>query len=93
MLKRADSAVNYVNFVLNPFQKLQSLVVSSFEASELSECTLECLANQNCYSVNFGAAKNGGGMHPCELLRGDMFKDNETLITDEDFHHYNIKVS
>ena len=90
-LKCDDSAMNYVSFVENPFQKLTSSTLSSLEVSELSECTFECLENQSCYSLNFGEAK-ADGRHPCELLSGDMFKENRNFVAHGDFHRYNIKV-
>ena len=90
-LNRDDSAMNYVNFVENPFQKLTSFILSSLEVSELSKCTFECLENQSCHSVNFGEAK-ADGRHPCELLSGDMFQEKRNLVAHRDFHHYSIKV-
>ena len=87
-----DSAVHYVNFVPSPFRKLSSVVLSSLEVSGPSECAFECLDNQNCHSVNFGAVALDGGRHRCELLSGDMFfRDKANFIAHGNFHHYNIK--
>lgn len=86
-----DSRVSYAQFVRNLQTKLVVSSIKTLQVSTISECTLECINNRECVSVNYGF-HSSIITHTCELINTDMFKNPDSLTYGGDFHHYNIKV-
>ena len=84
-----NSHVRYAQFVGNPFTKLKASLLATLQVSSLGECTLGCINNQECFSVNFGDTQ---GRHICELINTDRFSQPDKFAASQDFYHYNIKV-
>ena len=94
-LKRSASqqGVSYANFVGHKFQHLQgSLLDSSCEVVQSSECAFVCISNPSCVSFNIALLPNENGKLRCELLSEDMFRSQDKLTVSKQFHHYSIKV-
>ena len=88
--KREDQGVSFAKFVKAPSVRLDAFKLTSQRVSKLGECTLECINNKQCYSVNFGGIL--GGKYSCELLGTDRFRESSKLVVSEEFDHYYIKV-
>ena len=89
--QRSNSRVSFAHFVGNPFTKLYASVLATLQVSRIGECTLECINNHECFSVNF-INQAEGGKHICELINTDRFTQPDKFGINQDFHHYNIKV-
>ena len=89
---RQDSGFSLANFIKNPFSKLVSPILASLKLSTLDECAFECLANEECFLINFATVSAGDDKYECELLNADMFQQADKFAASRDFHHYNYKV-
>lgn len=85
-LNRQDSRSSFANFVEKPFSKLTSPNLASLKSSTLDECVFECLANKQCFSINFATDSGADDMYECELLNADIF--NQT----DKFQYYRNKI-
>ncbi|KAL9981997.1 hypothetical protein ACROYT_G010773 [Oculina patagonica] len=85
----AENGVNRGIFIKTPSTRLTAAVMASLMVSCPTDCTLECLGNQECYSYNLAASPDG--RHTCELLNTDKFRNADKLVFSQDFEHYNIK--
>ena len=89
--KRENQGVSFAKFIKAPSVKLNAFQLVHLKVSRLGECTFECINNKQCFSVNFGALRDG--QHSCELLKMDMFRKSSSLAASKEFDHYYIKVS
>ena len=89
--KRKNQGVSFAIFVkaLSLSVKLNAVKLASLEIPKL-ECTLQCVRNHECFSVNVGAST--ARKQVCELLGTDKFRHSNSLIQDPEFEHYCIKV-
>lgn len=55
-------------------------------------CLGECIRITWCQSCNFKTTPESTGLHVCELLFSDRFTKGNSLLSNETFHHYNLKV-
>lgn len=85
------NGVYFANFAKNPSVRLKAFVLETLMAPNHRQCTIECINNKHCYSVNFAASLDGG-KPTCQLLNTDKFMNAHDLVADERFDHYNIKV-
>jgi len=56
------------------------------------ECLDECVGISWCQSGNFKTTSESNGLHVCELLPSDRFTTRNTLTTNQEYDHFNIKV-
>ena len=93
--QREKQGVSFANFVKSSSVKLDEpkFQLASLKVSRAGECTLACVNNQECYSVNFASGSDESGKHTCELLKVDKFSRPTSLYKTEKFNHYFIKVS
>ena len=85
--------VSYGNFAADKFHRLQVSVGSSRVVSKYSECTISCVNNPPCPSVNVASSPDADGKYRCELLNEDKYSANPgQLVISQKFHHYSIKV-
>lgn len=87
--KRENQGVSFAIFVKALSVKLNAVKLASLEIPKL-ECTLQCVRNHECFSVNVGAST--ARKQVCELLGTDKFRHSNSLIQDPEFEHYCIKV-
>ena len=60
--------------------------------SDVFDCTLECLSNPFCFSVNLAAFKGAHGKLWCELLSSDKFRNSTEYKGNKSSHHFAIEV-
>ena len=58
-----------------------------------SQCMLQCLNNDHCFSTNTGAFHLPEGNISCELLPTDKYNASEKFKANHTFHHFSIRVS
>ena len=58
-----------------------------------SQCLLQCLNNDRCFSTNIGAFRLLDGNISCHLLPADKYRASEKFKTNHTFHHYSIRVT
>lgn len=91
-LNRQDCRSSFANFVKKPFSKLTSPILVSLKSSTLDECVFECLANNQCFSINFATDSGADNMYECELLNADIFNQADKFAVSGKFHYYHNKV-
>lgn len=91
-LNRQDSQSSFANFVEKPFSKLTSPILASLKSSTLDECVFECLANKQCFSINFATDSGADDMYECELLNADIFNQTDKFAASGEFHYYQNKL-
>ena len=57
------------------------------------ECTLLCVGEPKCYSLNVAAYPDSKGLYLCELLSTDKYKATENFLANDAFHHQGPLVS
>ena len=87
----AKKGINHAKFVKTPSTRLNVGVIASLMVSSRIDCTLECLSNKECYSINHETSLDG--KRSCELLNTDKFRNVDKVVFNANFDHYNIKVS
>ncbi|XP_031550211.1 uncharacterized protein LOC116287665 [Actinia tenebrosa] len=82
-----DRLSKSAKFVPDLDHKLQVTPLKTYNVKDIFECTLECLGQDGCLSINF--AKNTvGGLKLCQLLPIDKKDSIADLVASADFHYY-----
>ncbi|XP_022807034.1 uncharacterized protein LOC111344099 [Stylophora pistillata] len=94
-LYRGDSwqTVRQHAFLNHAFHYLNVTAIRTFAVYDLLDCTLECLSNLLCFSVNVAASKGADGEILCELLSSDKHKDKAMYAVHRNAHHFSIESS
>ena len=79
-------------FIKHEFQYLNVPLVGTVAVSDVFDCTLECLSNPFCFSVNLAAFKEAHGKLWCELLSSDKFRNSTEYKGNKSSHHFAIEV-
>ena len=79
-------------FIKHEFQYLNVPLVGTVAVSDVFDCTLECLSNPFCFSVNLAAFKGAHGKLWCELLSSDKFRNSTEYKGNKSSHHFAIEV-
>ena len=79
-------------FVKHEFHYLDVPTVGTFIVYDVFDCTLECLSNPLCFSLNLAASKGVNGEHWCDLLSSDKYRDVTEYRRNWTAHHFAIKV-
>ena len=66
--------------------------VGKLTVSDLLDCTVECLKNALCLSINMAAFKGAEGKLWCELLSSDKYRDIKNYKENMSSHHFSILV-
>ena len=93
--QREKQGVSFAKFVKASSVKFDEpqFQLASLKVSRPGECTLACVNNQECYSVNFASGSpDQNGQYSCELLKTDKFTRSWRLVESLAFDHYYIKV-
>ena len=79
-------------FIKHEFHHLNVPLVGTVAVSDVFDCTLECLSNPFCLSVNLAAFKGAHGKLWCELLSSDKFRNSTEYKGNKSSHHFAIEV-
>ncbi|XP_027051404.1 neurogenic locus notch homolog protein 2-like [Pocillopora damicornis] len=90
---RASSTRTFLTrtFIKHEFHHLNVPLVGTVAVSDVFDCTLECLSNPLCYSVNLAAFKGTHGKLWCELLSSDKFRNSTEYKGNKSSHHFAIE--
>ena len=91
---RASSTRTFLirTFIKHEFHHLNVPLVGTVAVSDVFDCTLECLSNPLCFSVNLAAVKGTHGKLWCELLSSDKFRNSTEYKGNKSSHHFAIEV-
>ena len=79
-------------FIKHEFHHLNVPLVGTVAVSDVFDCTLECLSNSFCFSVNLAAFKGAHGKLWCEFLSSDKFRNSTEYKGNKSSHHFAIEV-
>ena len=66
--------------------------VGTYAVYDTLDCTIECLSNPSCFSLNLAASKGADGKLWCELLSSEKYSNPGEYKRNESSHHFSIKV-
>ena len=88
-----NKSVWYADFKENLYHALDVPKIEGVDVETESQCRLQCVKNDECFSINIGAFYLPNGKISCELLSTDKYSESEKFKASLTFHHYSIKVS
>ena len=74
-------------FSQDDYHYLNVPVVGSFTVDNTFDCTLKCLRNPCCFSVNLAAYRGANGKIWCELLSSEKYSNPEKYKRNQTSHH------
>ena len=74
-------------FSQDDYHYLNVPVVGSFTVDNAFDCTLKCLRNPCCFSVNLAAYRGANGKIWCELLSSEKHSNPEKYKRNQTSHH------
>ena len=80
-------------FSKDEFHYLNVSTVGTFTVYDIFDCTVQCLTNPLCFSVNLAAFRGANGELWCELLSTDKYGNFTKYKGNKTSHHFAIKVS
>ena len=86
-LLELDSEYRQDIFTQDDYHYLNVPVVGSFTVDNTFDCTLKCLRNPCCYSVNLAAYRGANGKIWCELLSSEKYSNSEKYKRNQTSHH------
>ena len=66
--------------------------IGTYAVYDTLDCTIECLSNPSCFSLNLAASKGADGKLWCELLSSEKYSNPGEYKRNESSHHFSIKV-
>ncbi|XP_058940868.2 uncharacterized protein [Pocillopora verrucosa] len=78
-------------FIKHEFHHLNAPLIGTVAVSDVFDCTLECLSNPLCFSVNLAAFKVTHRKLWCELLSSDKFRNSTEYKGNKYSHHFAIE--
>ena len=82
-----DSEFRQDIFTEDDYHYLNVPVVGSFTVDNTFDCTLKCLRNPCCFSVNLAAYRGANGKIWCELLSSEKHSNPEKYKRNQTSHH------
>ena len=82
-----DSEFRQDIFSQDDYHYLNVPVVGSFTVENTFDCTLKCLRNPCCFSVNLAAYRGANGKIWCELLSSEKYSNPEKYKRNQTSHH------
>ena len=80
-------------FLKDDYHYLNVPRVGTYAVYDTLDCTLQCLSNPSCFSINLAASKGADGKLWCELLSSNRYSNPGEYKRNESSHHFFIKVS
>ena len=89
-----DQQIVFGNFKLIKGYKLSATQISSYLVTDVFDCTLSCLSDSRCKSINFAVNPDSNNLHVCELLDTNKYRAaSGDFQVNVDFLHYSPQVS
>ncbi len=88
----SSQAFRWRLFLVDEFHYLNLTRVGTFTADDDFDCTLKCIRNPLCFSVNLAASKGADGKLWCELLSSDKYRNTKYFKENKSSHHLSIMV-
>ena len=79
-------------FIKDESHYLNVATVGTHIVNDIFDCTLRCLGNPHCLSLNMAASKEANGKIWCELLSSEKYSKPEEYKVNSSSHHFSIKV-
>ena len=92
LYRKAVGGFSVGNFEKDPFTSLLVNKVASSMAADNIDCTLLCVGEPKCYSLNMAASPDSKGLYLCELLATVKYRSKTKFYANVTFHHYSPKV-
>ena len=80
-------------FVKDDHHYLNVPRVGTYAVYNTLDCTIECLSNPSCFSLNLAASKGVDEKLWCELLSSEKYSNPGEYKRNQSSHHFSIKVS
>ena len=89
-----DQQIVFGNFKPNQGYKLSATQISSYLVTDVFDCTLSCISDSRCKSINFAVNPDSNNLHVCELLDTNKYgAASGDFQVNVDFLHYSPQVS
>ena len=88
-----NTHLSYAKFIEHFYHVLEVPKIEGVVVQTGSQCLLQCVNNDHCFSTNVGAFSLPNGKRSCDLLPNDKYNTSEKFKTSDTFHHYSILVS
>ena len=79
-------------FVKEKYHFLNVPGIGMFTVYDTFDCTLECLSNPSCLSLNLAASKGADGNFWCELLTSSKYINPGEYKENKTSHYFFLKV-
>lgn len=63
------------------------------QVTSKASCIEDCIDTPGCLSINFKKSAEANGLHLCEFLSSDIFKNKQHLQKNKEYIHYSLKVN
>ena len=80
-------------FIKEEYHYLNASTVGTFTVYNSLDCTFECLGNPSCLSINLAAYKGADEKVLCELLGSEKNSNPKQFKSNNNSHHFSIKVT
>ena len=80
-------------FIKEEYHYLNVSKVGTFTVYNSLDCTFECLGNPSCLSINLAAYKGADEKVLCELLGSEKNSNPKQFKSNNNSHHFSIKVT
>ena len=80
-------------FIKDEYHYLNVSKVGTFTVYNSLDCTFECLGNPSCLSINLAAYKGADEKVLCELLGSEKNSNPKQFKSNNNSHHFSIKVT
>ena len=80
-------------FIKEEYHYLNVSKVGTFTVYNSLDCSLECLGNPSCLSINLAAYKGADEKVLCELLGSEKNSNPKQFKSNNNSHHFSIKVT
>ena len=86
----SDQAAEQSYFLKEEFHYLDVTQIRKFTIFNMFHCTLACLRNNLCLSLNMASSRGTEGKLWCELLSSDKNRNAENYHKNTSSHHFSI---
>ena len=80
-------------FIKEEYHYLNVSKVGTFTVYNSLDCSFECLGNPSCLSINLAAYKGADEKVLCELLGSEKNSNPKQFKSNNNSHHFSIKVT
>ena len=84
--------IRHAIFIKDESHYLNVARVGTHTVNDIFDCTLRCLGNPYCLSLNMAASKGANGKFWCELLSSEKYSKPGEYKENSSSHHFSIEV-